>query len=465
MLKYLQPCIVLLLLSVTMPTQAAPMAGDCAVFPGNDIWNTKIDQLPVDLNSDKWIAAIGAEDGLHPDFGAGLYEGAPIGIPFSVVPMAQTKVAINFAEFDDESPATEESDAGPYPIPIDAMIEGGQESRDDRHVLVVQQGSCTLYELYKAVPQPDGSWNATGASRFDLETGALRPETWTSADAAGLPIFPGLVRQEEVAAGAIEHAIRFTVPDTGPSFVWPARHQASRSGSEEFPPMGQRFRLKASVDISGLSPENQIILMAMKSYGLILADNGSAWFISGAPNDNWNNDDLHDLGQIKGSDFEAVDVSGLMVDPDLGTAKGPNRIGSALGSIDIPAIPAWPRASIWSPPPWGEGGGPAHLSNNKILNVGSALLGAGKLLDALKQRLTVCSPPGAAAEPAAGRKFTLISRQTGISPYRRERQPLPIEIAFDEFAVVAIAWNAIFQTARDFGAINLRNGDGYRRSR
>lgn len=229
---------------------AGPSVGGCPVFPTDSIWNTPVADLPAHPLSDDYVASIGADLPLKADFGSGLYEGAPIGIPFVVVPPNQAMMPIHFAPFGDEPEAAEESDPGPYPMPADAPIEGGPDSIDDRHVLVVQEQSCTLYELYKAVPNVDGSWNAVGSARFDLESNELRPDGWTSADAAGLPIFPGLVRYEEVAAGEIGHALRFTAPRTGRAYVWPARHFASRSDDPALPPMGQRFRLKAGVDIA-----------------------------------------------------------------------------------------------------------------------------------------------------------------------------------------------------------------------
>lgn len=302
---------------------AGPSVGDCPVFPEDSIWNTPVDSLPVDPRSGDYVASIGADAPLKADFGAGLYEGAPVGIPYVVVPADQAMVAIRFAPFGDETEAyPDESDAGPFPVPADAPIEGGLDATGDRHVIVVQERSCTLYELYKAAPNPDGSWNAVSSARFDLESNELRPDGLTSADAAGLPVFPGLVRHEEVANGEIGHALRFTAPRTGRAYVWPARHFASRSDDPALPPMGQRFRLKASVDISGFSPENQVILRALKTYGMILADNGSPWFVSGAPDDAWDNDALNaELRQLTGSDFEAVDVSPLMREPDSGAAS------------------------------------------------------------------------------------------------------------------------------------------------
>jgi hypothetical protein len=215
----------------------------------------------------------------------------------------------------------DESDPGPYPIPPDVPIEGGPSSNGDRHVLVLDRGHCILYEMYDAWPQPDGSWEAGSGAVFDLNAYDLRPAGWTSADAAGLPILPGLVRYDEVASGEIRHAIRFTAPQTRRAYVWPARHYASSLTGLQYPPMGQRFRLKTGFDMSGFSPEVQVILQAMKTYGIILADNGSSWFISGAPDERWDNDVLHELGQVHGSDFEAVDVSSLMIDPNSGQAR------------------------------------------------------------------------------------------------------------------------------------------------
>ena len=286
---------------------------DCRIFPPDHIWNTPVVDLPVDARSDAYIASIGADGGLHPDFGAGLYEGLPLGIPFVRVPAEQPAVAVVFTESPDES------DPGPYPVPADAPIEGGSCADGDRHVLVVQAGSCLLYELYAAYPQPDGTWEAGSGAVFDLNGYDLRPAAWTSADAAGLPILPGLVRYEEIQAGAIDHALRFTAAKTQDAYVWPARHAASDDANPDLPPLGQRFRLRADVDISSFSPTNQIILTALQTYGMMLADNGSDWFLSGAPDDRWDNDDLHELQErITGRDFEAVDVSSLMSDPDSG---------------------------------------------------------------------------------------------------------------------------------------------------
>lgn len=281
----------------------------CPIFPTDHIWNTPIDTLPVDPNSAAMIAPI-ANDHLHPDFGSGTWAGFPIGIPFVSVPGTQTKLAVNFV-YDDES------DLGPYPIPPNPPIEGNPDGNGDRHILILDRDSCVLYELYAAHLEPDG-WYAGSGAIFDLLDYALRPDGWTSADAAGLPILPGLVRYDEVAAGEIKHAIRFTVEQTRRDYVWPARHYASSLIGIQYPPMGQRFRLKASVDTSGFSPQVQVILQAMKTYGLIVADNGSDWFISGAPDERWDNDVLRELRQVYGFDFEAVDGSSLMLDSNSG---------------------------------------------------------------------------------------------------------------------------------------------------
>ncbi len=292
----------------------APQLGGCPMLPADDIWNTPIDALPVHERSEAWLDSIGLDTGLHPDFGSGLWDGGPIGIPYVLVPEDQPAVPMRF-EYADES------DPGPYPIPTDAPIEGGPQSDGDRHILVLQQGSCRLYETFAAYPEAGGGWRAGSGAIFDLYSSALRPDSWTSADAAGLPILPGLVRYDEVAAGAIHHAIRFTARRTQRAYVWPARHYASNIQDPDVPPMGQRFRLRADFDLSEFSPPTRVILTAMRDYGLILADNGSDWYISGVPDERWDNDLLRELRRVQGSDFEAVDVSSLMIDPDSGQAR------------------------------------------------------------------------------------------------------------------------------------------------
>jgi len=294
-----------------------PQLSGCHVFPRDNIWNAPVDSLPVDANSDQYVNTIGSGKEIHADFGSGEWppdSGSPIGIPYIDVPGSQPGVDVSFTYAD-------ESDAGPYPIPADPPIEGGPNGTGDRHVLVVDRDNCLLYELFDAFPQPDGSWTAGSGAIFDLKSHALRPSGWTSADAAGLPILPGLVRYEEAAAGEINHAIRFTAPQTRREYIWPARHFASELTGTQYPPMGQRFRLKATFDISGFAPEVKVILTALKKYGMILADNGSAWYISGVPDERWDNQMLHQLDGVYGADFEAVDVSSLMVDPQTGQAK------------------------------------------------------------------------------------------------------------------------------------------------
>jgi len=290
----------------------APTLGSCTVLPADNIWNTPIDQLPFSPRSSTYVNTIGATTAVHADFGSGLWDGGPIGIPFITVPGTQTKYPASFTYAD-------ESDPGPYAVPLNAPIEGGSASTGDRHAISVDVDHCILYELYAAYPQT-ASWQAGSGAIFNLLSNNLRVATWTSADAAGLPIFPGLVRYDEIAAGEIRHALRFTVPKTQKAYVWPARHYASSLTGAQYPPMGVRFRLRADFDISSYSPTNQIILRALKKYGMMIADNGSAWFLYGAPDSRWNNDDLHSLGAIHGSDFQVVDVSGLMISPDSGQA-------------------------------------------------------------------------------------------------------------------------------------------------
>jgi hypothetical protein len=304
---------VLTLFAVQAAIAQAPAIGSCPVLPADNIWNTAVDQLPVSASSAAWVSTIGAAKTVHADFGSGLWDGGPIGIPYITVPGSQIKYPATFTYAD-------ESDPGPYAIPLTAPIEGGSQSTGDRHALAIDTDNCILYELYSAYPLA-AQWSAGSGAIFNLHSNVLRPLGWTSTDAAGLPVFPGLVRYDEIAAGGIRHAIRFTVPQTQRAYVWPARHYASSLTGTQYPPMGARFRLRASFDISGYSAANQVILRALKKYGMLLADNGSSWYLSGAPDSRWDNEDLHKLGAIKGSDFEAVDVAGLMVDPTSGQAK------------------------------------------------------------------------------------------------------------------------------------------------
>jgi hypothetical protein len=259
------------------------------------------------------IASIGLSTGLHPDFGAGLYAGAPIGIPYVVVAGTQAPVVIRYTAYGSES------DPGPFPVPATAQVEGGSASSGDRHVLVIDRDHNRLYELFEASHNADGSWNAASGAVFDLSSNKVRPggqPGWTSADAAGLPIFPGLARYEEAALGpgGIKHALRFTVATTRKAYVAPATHYASSSTSASLPPMGMRVRLKASYVIpASFSAPTRAMLQAMKTYGLILADNGSNWFISGTPDERWNNSQLgSELKQVQGSNFEVVYMTGLV---------------------------------------------------------------------------------------------------------------------------------------------------------
>jgi hypothetical protein len=278
---------------------AALAIAHCPAFPANNSWNQRVDSLPVAANSAQLIASIGLDNAVHPDFGSGLWDGAPIGIPFDVVTKATPRSRVSFLY-------ASESDKGPYPIPKNVHVEGGS----DRHAILVDRSACRLYELYDLHRTASG-WHAGSGAIWNLRTNALRPAGWTSADAAGLPIFPGLARYDEVARGVIAHALRFTAPRTRRAYVYPARHYASSSDDPSLPPMGLRVRLKASVDISAFPRQARVVLQALKTYGMILADNGSSWYISGAPDPRWSNDDLHTLGRITGADFEVVDTSSL----------------------------------------------------------------------------------------------------------------------------------------------------------
>jgi len=275
-------------------------------FPPDNPWNADISAAPVDPNSDALIASIGLDTGLHPDFGT-VWDGAPIGIPYNVVGGDQRRVPVSF-EYDDES------DPGPYPIPADALIEGDPDDEDgDGHILIVDRDNWKLYELYAAHKRDGGArWEAGAGAIFDLGSNALRPAGWTSADAAGLPIFPGLVRYDEVMEqGAIRHALRFTCKRTRRAFVAPARHYASRLTDANLPPMGMRVRLKAGFDVSDFPPPLQVILTALKTHGMFVADNGGNWFITGAPDPRWDDEELSEIRRVKGRDFEVVRMGPL----------------------------------------------------------------------------------------------------------------------------------------------------------
>jgi hypothetical protein len=287
-------------------------------FPADNLWNKDISSAPVDANSTAIINFIGSSIGLHADFGAGQYNSSTIGIPYTVVGQSQSLIPVASTAYGDES------DAGPMPIPLSAPIEGyPNPGSGDRHVLVLDNSNCFLYELYSSYPQ-SSSWNAGSSAIWDLLADEQRPYGWTSADAAGLPIFPGLVRYDEVAAGAIQHAIRFTVQHSSAGFTPPASHWASNSSDPHAPPMGMKLRLKSGFNVSSFSPANQVILNAMKKYGLIVADNGSSMYLSGAPDDRWDNDDLHNLGSVTTSNFEVVQISPLYTAANVPTGAAPH---------------------------------------------------------------------------------------------------------------------------------------------
>ncbi|MBI2805774.1 MAG: hypothetical protein HYX68_12410 [Planctomycetes bacterium] len=273
--------------------------GGKRLFPDNNPWNQDISREPVDPNSDNLIKSIGANRPLHPDFGT-VYQNAPNGIPYVVVTGQQKKVPVKFTYAD-------ESDPGPYPVPFDPPIEGGPRGKGDRHILMLDRDNWKLYELFSAYPDGSGGWKAGSGAIFDLKSNKLRPAGWTSADAAGLPILPGLVRYDEAVVNKkIEHALRFTVVKSRRGYVYPATHFASRNTSADLPPMGMRVRLKASFNVKPFPAEVQVILRALQKYGMIVADNGGNWFLSGAPDPRWNDDNLHTMKKVKGHDFEVV---------------------------------------------------------------------------------------------------------------------------------------------------------------
>lgn len=309
-------------------------------FPADNAWNTDISDLPVDPNSASFIAFIGATAPLHPDFGAGLYAGKTIGIPYQVEDATQPKVAVKIVAYKTES------DPGPMPVPVEALIEGyPKPGNGDRHVLVLDKDGCWLYELGRAYLKRTG-WQADATAIWDMTTNEQRPYTWTSADAAGLPIFPGLVRHDEVAAGAINHAIRVTVPLTRQAFTPPASHWASSVTDPNAPPMGLRMRLKASFNITGFPASDQVILTALKQYGLIVADNGSAMFISGTPDDNWNNTELDQLKTLTASDFEVVLLGPVYTPSNVPTGPSPTLTNLTANPSTI--SPGQPSTLSWN---------------------------------------------------------------------------------------------------------------------
>lgn len=298
--------------------QSADLSG-IALFPADNPWHWDISQLPVHPNSANLVASVGSSTSVHPDFGSEL-DGVPWGIPYLLVGNSQAKIAVNYTDYGDES------DPGPYPIPLNAFVEGGNPNSGDRHVLAVDQDAKILYELYVAVPRAD-HWDAACGAKFNLATNDLRTAGWTSADAAGLPILPGLVRYDEIKRGVIDHAIRMTVDVSRKSYIFPARHQAGSTTSQNAPPMGQRYRLKASFDISAYPPAAQTVLKALKKYGAIVADNGGNWYLSGAPDERYPDEEIDALKKVKGSDFEAVqsvdDAGKPIYPPGIGIVRWP----------------------------------------------------------------------------------------------------------------------------------------------
>ncbi len=286
--------------------EAAPLPGapGCPVFPATNVWNKRVDALPLHPDSDALVASIGLDDHLHADFGSGTWDGGPIGIPVTVVGRSQRRVPVRFRYAD-------ESDPGPYPIPRRVRIEGGPHADGDRHAVIVNRDTCRLFELFDLRRRADGGWRAGSGAIWSLRRNRLRPAGWTSADAAGLPILPGLARYSEVRRGTIDHALRFTARVTRRAYVYPARHFASDRTDEHLPPMGLRVRLRADFPVADHPRQARVVLRALQRYGMILADNGSDWYVSGAPHPRWSNDALHSLHGVTGADFVAVDTSSL----------------------------------------------------------------------------------------------------------------------------------------------------------
>lgn len=290
--------------------------GGCTAFPANNVWNARIDKLPVDSRSGSYVGTIGASNPLHPDYGTAY------GLKINYVNGSQAKVPVSFVY-------AGESDRGPYPIPPNVAIQGPP----DRHAVVVDTTHCTDYELY-GLQKLSSGWQAGSGAIFPLTSNTLRPAGWTSADAAGLPMLPGLVRYEEILSGHINHAIRFTAPQSRAAYIWPARHYASSLTGAQYPPLGQRFRLKANYDISSFPPHVQVILKALKEYGMILADNGGAWFITGTLDSRWNDSEMHAMTRVIGADFEAVNESSLMMSTSSAQVK------TATSTAPTPGAPA-----------------------------------------------------------------------------------------------------------------------------
>ena len=305
-LRLLLVVVALLALGGSAHALRLPSAARCPVFPASNPWNQRVDRLPVTGNSDAIIRSIGLDGHVHADFGAGLWNGGPIGIPITIV-SRQTRTRSVPVQFE----YADESDRGPYPIPRNVKIEGGRSADGDRHAIIIDRDRCRLFELFALNPTAGGGWRAGSGAIWNLRSNHLRPAGWTSAAAAGLPIFPGLARYDEVARGRIDHALRFTVSRTRRAYVYPARHFASEATDPALPPMGLRVRLKASFDTRSFPRQARIVLEALKRYGMLVSDNGSDWFITGAPHPRWSNEQLHTLHRVPGSAFEVVDTTSL----------------------------------------------------------------------------------------------------------------------------------------------------------
>jgi len=342
--------------AVAVPAAAIPPPGapSCRVFPSNNVWHADVSHLSVNKHSSAWLTSMHASSThLHPDFGPS--GGFPYGIPYDVVPPSHAKVYLTFQY-------ASESDKGPYPFDQNTKIEGGQSAGGDRHAIMIDSGTCKLYELYDAHYSSSGSTAGSGAI-WSLTSNALRPAGWTSADAAGLPIFPGLVRLDEVKAGSVDHAIRVTAQETDRSYIWPARHQAGAASDPNLPPMGARFRLKASYNISHFRTDTQTVLRAMKKYGLIVADNGSNWYFQGSAENGWDTNMLDQLKTVPAGAFEAVDESSLMVSPNSAAIKTTSSSPSRTTTSTKPSTPKAKLTPRATPSPSAR---TSHLSSPSV---------------------------------------------------------------------------------------------------
>ena len=295
----------LTVLALAQPASAAPLpeAPNCPIFPADNHWNLRVDRLPVRKDSKRIVSGIGKHERLHPSFGGGLWNGTPDGIPYTVVSGTQKKFPVTFVE-------RAFSDPGPYPIPLNAPIGDAKNPNGDHNVIAVDKDNCRLYEMFDASVTRRG-WRAYAGATWDLRSNALRPDGWTSADSAGLPMLAGFARYDEVKAGRIDHALRFSVPDSSAGWIYPARHDQSDTRNKRLPQMGMRFRLKKSVNIKKFPPQTRVILTALREYGMFVSQEGPAWYIYGAPNKRWSYEDTHSMHKLDGSDFELVDTAKL----------------------------------------------------------------------------------------------------------------------------------------------------------